>query len=54
VTCAPAVTGLCLDPACRFIGTNYHVAMMARPRKIRGERVVQLYLATGPMMKTPP
>jgi hypothetical protein len=41
-------TGFCLDPTCRFIGTNYHVAMMARPRKIRGERVVQLYLATGP------
>ncbi|HEY1471597.1 MAG TPA: hypothetical protein VGF61_21340 [Candidatus Acidoferrum sp.] len=41
-------TGFCLDPACRFIATNYHVAMMARPRKIRGEKVIQLYLATGP------
>lgn len=41
-------TGFCLDPTCRFIPTNYHVAMMARPRKIRGEKVVQLYLATGP------
>ena len=41
-------------PSLPFIGTNYYVAMMARPRKIRGERVVQLYLATGPMMKTPP
>lgn len=41
-------TGFCLDTACRFIATNYHVAMMARPRKIRGEKVVQLYLATGP------
>jgi hypothetical protein len=40
-------TGCCLDPTCRFIATNYHVAMMARPRKIRGEKVVQLYLATG-------
>jgi Trypsin-like peptidase domain len=41
-------TGFCLDPECRFIGTNYHVAMMARPRKIKGEKVVQRYLATGP------
>ena len=41
-------TGFCLDPECRFIGTNYHVAMIARPRKINGVRVVQRYLATGP------
>ena len=41
-------TGFCLDPMCRFIGTNYHVAMMARPRKIKGEKVIQRYLATGP------
>jgi hypothetical protein len=41
-------TGFCLDPECRFIGTNYHVAMMARPRKIKGEKVIQRYLATGP------
>ena len=41
-------TGFCLDPECRFIGTNYHVVMMARPRKIKGERVIQRYLATGP------
>jgi hypothetical protein len=41
-------TGFCLDPACRFIGTNYHVAMMARPHKILGEKVMQRYLATGP------
>jgi hypothetical protein len=41
-------TGFCLDPECRFIGTNYHVAMMERPRKIKGEKVVQRYLATGP------
>ncbi len=41
-------TGFCLDPECRLIGTNYHVAMMARPRKIKGERVIQRYLATGP------
>jgi hypothetical protein len=41
-------TGFCLDPACRFIATNYHVAMIAWPHKIKGEKVVQLYLATGP------
>ena len=41
-------TGFCVDPACRFIGTNYHVAMISRPRKIKGERVIQRYLATGP------
>jgi hypothetical protein len=41
-------TGFCLDPACRFIGTNYHVAKVARPRKIEGEKVIQRYLATGP------
>jgi hypothetical protein len=41
-------TGFCLDPACRFITTNYHVAIIARPRKINGETVVQRYLATGP------
>jgi hypothetical protein len=40
-------TGFCLDPECRFIGTNYHVAMRSRPRKIRGEQVIQRYLATG-------
>jgi hypothetical protein len=41
-------TGFCMDPACRFIGTDYHVAMIAQPRKIKGEMVVQRYLATGP------
>ena len=41
-------TGFCMDPKCRFIGTNYHVAMTARPRKIKGEKVIQRYLATGP------
>jgi hypothetical protein len=41
-------TGFCLDPGCRFIGTNYHVAMVARPRKIKGIKVIQRYLATGP------
>ena len=41
-------TGFCIDPDCRFIGTNYHVASMVRPRKIKGDRVIQRYLATGP------
>ena len=41
-------TGFCLDSECRLIGTNYHVAKMARPRKIRGDTVIQRYLATGP------
>lgn len=41
-------TGFCLDAACRFIGTNYHVAVIARSHKIKGEKVIQRYLATGP------
>src|SRR5271168_3229083 len=41
-------TGFCLDQACRFVVTNYHVAMIARPRRINGQVVVQRYLATGP------
>jgi hypothetical protein len=41
-------TGFCLDQECRFIGTNYHTALFAHPRKFKGQKVVQLYLATGP------
>jgi hypothetical protein len=41
-------TGFCVDPECRFIGTNYHFAAKARPKKIRGQRVLQTNLATGP------
>lgn len=41
-------TGFCIDPACRFIGTNYHVAAILHPGKINGERVIGQYLATGP------
>lgn len=41
-------TGFCLDSECRFIATNYHVAMMGQPRRIKGEKVVRRYLATGP------
>ncbi len=41
-------TGFCLDPDCRFIATNYHVAMLADLHKIKGEKVIHRYLATGP------
>jgi Trypsin-like peptidase domain len=41
-------TGFCLDAACRFIATNYHVAVIVQAGKIQKEKVVQRYLATGP------
>ncbi len=41
-------TGFCLDAACRFIVTNYHVAMTTRTDKIKREKIIQRYLATGP------
>ena len=41
-------TGFCLDPDCRFIGTNYHVAAIANPGKIKGDKIVARYCATGP------
>lgn len=41
-------TGFCLDAACRFIVTNYHVAVTARARKIKGEKIIKRYFATGP------
>lgn len=41
-------TGFCLDPECRFIGTNYHVALVAKNSKIEGIKIIQRYLATGP------
>lgn len=41
-------TGFCLDPKCRFVGTNYHVAVIAHSTKIKGSRVIRRYLATGP------
>jgi len=41
-------TGFCLDAACRFIVTNYHVAMTARARKIKREKIIKRYFATGP------
>ncbi len=41
-------TGFCLDAACRFIATNYHVAMTTRAGKIKREKIIQRYFATGP------
>jgi hypothetical protein len=41
-------TGFCLDAACRFIVTNYHVAMTTRADKIKSEKIIQRYFATGP------
>src|SRR6266566_8969112 len=41
-------TGFCLDAACRFIVTNYHVAMTTRAGKVKREKIIQRYLATGP------
>src|SRR5208283_2252377 len=47
-TTASFGTGFCLDPQCRFIGTNYHVAMMGRTLRVKGQKVIHQYLATGP------
>src|SRR5260370_13126048 len=41
-------TGFCLDPACRFIATNYHVAMTTLAQKVKGEKIIQRNLATSP------
>ena len=41
-------TGFCLDPSCRLIATNYHVAAIANPSRIDGQPVVDRFLATGP------
>src|SRR5207245_6831632 len=41
-------TGFCLDAACRFIATNYHVAMTTRADRIKREKIIQRYVATGP------
>src|SRR6266436_605104 len=41
-------TGFCLDAKCRFIATNYHVAVTTRVDKIKREKIIQRYLATGP------
>ena len=44
-------TGFCMDAACRFIATNYHVAMGTRTHKIKGEKIFRRFLATGPQDK---
>jgi hypothetical protein len=44
-------TGFCLDAACRFIVTNYHVAMTVRAGKIKREKIIKRYFATGPLDK---
>lgn len=41
-------TGFCLDPTCRFVVTNYHVATFVIPSKIKGQKVLHQHLATGP------
>jgi hypothetical protein len=42
-------SGFCIDPDCRFIGTNYHVALaMGKHFKIEGIPVVNRWLGTGP------
>jgi len=40
-------TGFCLDPACQFVVTNYHVAETGRPRRIAREKIVEQHLATS-------
>jgi trypsin-like peptidase len=42
-------SGFCLDPECRFIVTNYHVAKaMGKHFSIQHDHVVQWWLASGP------
>jgi hypothetical protein len=42
-------TGFCLDPGCRFVGTNYHVAkLMGRYIRIKGVFSVHRYLDSDP------
>ena len=41
-------TGFCLDATCRFVATNYHVAVTTRASKVKREKIIQRYLATGP------
>src|SRR4029077_5003624 len=40
-------SGFCLDPACSFIVTAYHVAVKTQKSKILKQKVVQRYFATG-------
>jgi len=41
-------TGFCLDAVCRFIVTNYHVGKLVSARKVRHQKIVNRYFATGP------
>ncbi len=42
-------TGFCIDPDCRFVGTNYHIAKaMGKHFKVEGSPVVHRWLGTGP------
>ncbi len=42
-------TGFCLDPDCRFVGTNYHVAkIMGKYVRIKGEFSAHRYLDSDP------
>src|SRR5262245_48901703 len=40
-------TGFCMDRACRFIGTNYHVAATVSAKKISGAKIKDRFFATG-------
>lgn len=40
-------TGFCVGPQCCFIGTNYPVGETAHPRKVKGQKVVERYVAPG-------
>jgi hypothetical protein len=40
-------SGFCLDATCRFVVTNYHVATLVMPTKVKGQKVLRQYLATS-------
>src|SRR2546422_5544949 len=40
--------GFCLDATCRFVATNYHVAMTTRAGKVKRKKITRRYFATGP------
>jgi hypothetical protein len=42
-------SGFCLDVRCRFVATNYHVAVKSGVSlRIKGEKVIERFLDTGP------
>src|SRR5207248_1832951 len=45
-------TGFCLDSTCRFIATNYHVALTTQAHKVAREKIIQRHFATGPQDKS--